>query len=106
MAEERAAKKRGKRAGAKEQTGGKGADKKKKNPVLEEAKSQYMRQLRSEGGSKEQLKEKMKTHMKTVVKPALSEAKAGAKAKNLKGRERKTFVTEAVRTKLGLAAEK
>lgn len=106
MAEEQAAKTRGKRAGAKGKT--KGAadtkpDRKKKNPVLEEAKSHYLKQLRTEGGSKEQTKEKMKSHMKSVVKPALSEAKANAKAKNLKGKERKRFVQQAVRAKLGLA---
>ena len=106
MAEEQAAKKRGKGAGATgrdKSAGDRPSNKKKKNPVLEEARSHYLKQLRTEGGSKEQTKEKMKSHMKSVVKPALTEAKANAKAKNLKGRERKKFVQEAVRAKLGLA---
>lgn len=107
MAEEQAAKKRGKGAGARGK--GKGAGdkpsdkKKKKNPLVQEARSQYLKQLRTEGGSDEQMKEKLKSHMKSVVKPALSQAKADAKAKNLKGKEKKSFVQEAVRSKLGLA---
>jgi hypothetical protein len=84
--------------------GGKGEKKKDKNPVLKEAKSRYMDELRKQGVAEDQMEAKVKTHLDDVVKPAMSEARAGAKAKNLKGPERKKFIRESVRSKLGLQA--
>lgn len=109
MADDQGARKRGKAQGNKGKgkagKGGEGGKKKKKNPLLQEARSRYLEQIRGQGGSEEQIKEKVKAHMKSVVKPAMSEAKAGAEAKNLKGVERKKFVQDSVRAKLGLAGQ-
>ena len=106
MADNEAAAKRGKgekrRAKAAGGEGAKGGEKKKKkNPVILEARKHQLKQLRSQGTPEDQVKEKLRAHMKTVVKPAIGEAKSGAAAKNLKGQERKKFIEESVRTKLG-----
>jgi hypothetical protein len=100
-AERKAKRKEGRKAG-----GGKGGGKgdKEKNPVIEEARARYTAQLQKEGVPQDQLKEKVKAHIKEVVKPAMAEAKTGAKSKNLKGPERKKFVQDSVRSKLGLQA--
>lgn len=84
--------------------GGKGKDKKKKNPLMKEARRDYAAELRKQGVSEDQAKEKMRTHMKDIVKPAMTAAKAGAQSKNLKGAERKKFIEEALRSKLGIKA--
>lgn len=97
-AERKAKRKEGRKAG-----GGKSADK-QKNPVVEEARARYTAQLQKEGVPQDKLKEKVKAHIKEVVKPAMVEAKTGAKSKNLKGPERKKFVQDSVRSKLGLSA--
>jgi hypothetical protein len=93
-----------KRGQARQQKAAGTGGEKKKNPVVEEARTRYTEQLRQQGVPQDQVKQKMKTHMKDVVKPAMSEAKTGAKSKNLKGPERKKFVQDAVRAKLGLQA--
>ncbi|MBV9572170.1 MAG: hypothetical protein JO056_13100 [Alphaproteobacteria bacterium] len=77
---------------------------KKKNPVLQEARTRYSDELKKQGVSGDQAKAKMKTHLKDVVKPAMTEAREGAKSKNLKGPERKKFIQDAVRSKLGMQA--
>ena len=112
MAESDAAKKKGTKAKAagEKPAGGKGkaegGDKdKKKNPLVIEARQSYLKKLRSEGGSDEDNKKKLKVHMKDVVRPAMNAAKTEAEAKKLKGPERKKFVQEFVRTKLGLSAQ-
>lgn len=97
-AERKAKRKEGRKAG-----GRKGAEK-QKNPVIEEARARYSAQLQKDGVPQDQLKEKVKAHIKSVVKPAMAEAKTGAKSKNLKGPERKKFVQDSVRSKLGLQA--
>jgi hypothetical protein len=108
MSTDDAAAKRQKRAEKRKAKGGKkGGEKggrKDKNPVLKEARARYMDELRKQGVTDDQMKAKVKTHLKEVVKPAMSEAKAGAKSKKLKGAERKKFIQESVRSKLGLQA--
>lgn len=90
---------------AKRAAAGGGAKKEKKgNPVVQEARNRYTDELRKQGVTDDQVKAKLKTHLKAVVKPAMTEAKAGAKSKNLKGPERKKFIQDAVRNKLGLPA--
>jgi hypothetical protein len=79
-------------------------EKKDRNPVLKEARTRYMDELRKQGVADDQMKDKVKSHVKEVIKPAMSEAKAGAKSKNLKGGERKKFIQDSVRSKLGLQA--
>jgi hypothetical protein len=104
-AEKRKAKggeKGGKKAAGKK--GGEKGAKKDKNPVVQEARTRYMDDLRKQGVAEGQMKDKVKSHLKEVVKPAMTEAKAGAKEKNLKGSERKKFIQDAVRSKLGLRA--
>lgn len=95
----KAARKAAKQAGA-----GAEAGKKKKNPVVKEARRDYTRELRKQGLTEEQMKEKVRTHMQDVVKPAMTEAKAGAESQNLKGPERKKFIEDSVRSKLGIKA--
>lgn len=106
MADNEAAAKRGKGEKRKDNAaggkGGKGDKKKKKNPLISEARKLQLKQLRSQGTPEDQVKEKVRAHMKEVVKPALSEAKSSSEAKNLKGPERKKFIEDAVRAKLGL----
>jgi hypothetical protein len=91
-------KRKGKAAGGKDPK-----EKKKKNPLISEARKHQLKQLRSQGTPEDQVRQRVRAHMKDVVKPAIGEAKSGAKAKNLKGSERKTFIQDSVRTKLGLA---
>jgi hypothetical protein len=82
--------------------GGKG--KKQKNPAIKEARHAFTEELRKQGVPEDQMKEKVKEHIKSVVRPVMTEAKTAAKAQNLKGPERKKFMQETVRTKLGLPA--
>ena len=106
MAEE-AGKKGERKAKRKEARKGKAAGaagEKKKNPIIEEARTKYADQLRKQGVPQDQVRDKMKSHIKDVVKPAMNEAKTGAKSKNLKGPERKKFIQDSVRSKLGLQA--
>lgn len=112
MAEDQAARKSSKakaktrgRAAGKNKEARKGKNKKKKNPLVAAARKQYLEQLRSSGISDEQAKEKVKAHMKDVVRPAMSEAKKNPEAKKLKGADRRNFVQNAVRSKLGLNAQ-
>jgi hypothetical protein len=77
---------------------------KEKNPIVKEARTRYTEELRKQGVAQDQMKVKVRTHLKDVVKPAMTEAKANAKQKNLKGPERKKFIQESVRSKLGLQA--
>jgi hypothetical protein len=107
MADNEAAAKRGKGEKRKgKAAAGKGAKdgdkKKKKNPLILEARQQQLKQLRTQGTPEDQMKEKVREHIKAVVKPAIVEAKSNAEAKNLKGADRKKFVQDSVRTKLGL----
>ncbi len=81
-----------------------GGPAKEKNPVVQQARTRYTEELRKQGVAQDQMKAKVKTHLKDVVKPAMTEAKANAKQKNLKGPERKKFIQESVRSKLGLQA--
>lgn len=81
-----------------------GSKEKSKNPLMQEARTRYSDELRKQGVADADMKAKVKTHLKDVVKPAMSEAKQNAKSKNLKGAERKKFIQEAVRGKLGLQA--
>lgn len=97
MPKDRAGKKGGAAAGEK----GNKKDK-QKNPLIKEARGQYMQELRKQGMAKDQMKEKMRTHVKDVVKPAMSEARASAESQNLKGQDKKKFIQNAVRTKLGM----
>src|SRR4051794_40256185 len=90
-------------AGGAGAAGGSRKDKKKKNPMMLEARTRYTEDLRKQGVPDDQMKAKVKTHLKDVVKPAMTEAKQGAKAKNLKGPERKKFIQESVRSKLGMS---
>jgi hypothetical protein len=94
----KAARKAAKQAGAGAEAG------KKKNPVIKEARRDYTRELRKQGLTEEQMKEKVRSHMHDVVKPAMTEAKAGAESQNLKGPERKKFIEDSVRSKLGIKA--
>jgi hypothetical protein len=111
MADETTAKKREKKAGgakrkerrAKKAGGGKGG-KKEKNPIVQEARTRYTDELRKQGVPEADMKAKVRTHLKEVVKPAMSEAKAGAKSKNLKGAERRKYIQDTVRGKLGASA--
>ena len=114
MPESESAKKKGakaKSAGAKDQGGGKGKsggkakDKKKKNPLVLEARKNYLEKLRGQGGSEDEVKQKLKAHMKDVVRPAMTAAKTEADSKKLAGPERKKFVQDTVRAKLGLLAQ-
>jgi hypothetical protein len=98
MPKDRAGKKGGDAAGDK------GKKDKKKNPVIQEARGQYMQQLRKQGMPKDQMKEKLRTHLKDVVKPAMTEARATADSQNLKGQEKKKFIQNTVRTKLGMSS--
>ncbi|MBV8799610.1 MAG: hypothetical protein JO208_07365 [Alphaproteobacteria bacterium] len=91
--------KRAERAAKRKAGGGK---EKEKNPVLQQARERYSEELKKQGLAGDQMKTKLKAHLKEVVKPAMNEAKAGAKSKNLKGAERRKYVQDAVRTKLGL----
>ena len=114
MADETTAKKREKGAGgakrkerkAKRAAGGKGGKggKKEKNPLVQEARARYTEELRKQGVPETEMKAKVKAHLKEVVKPVMNEAKAGAKSKNLKGPERRKYIQDAVRGKLGAAA--
>ena len=99
-AKAKAAKRKEKKA---KKAGGAGK-KKNKNPVVQEVSARYTEELRKQGVADDQVKAKLKTHLKDTVKPAMSEARAGAKAKNLKGAEKKKFIQDSVRTKLGLSA--
>jgi hypothetical protein len=92
-------------AGGKNKEGGKGKNKNKKNSLLAAVRKQYRDQLRGSGVSDEQIKEKMKSHMKDVVRPAVNAAKTSAEGKNLTGQDRRKFVQDAVRSKLGLTGE-
>ncbi len=98
----------GKTAKAREASGAggetKAKGKKKKNPVAKAAKTQFMEGLRKQGVAEDQMKQQVRAHMKEVVKPAMSEAKSAAKAKNLKGPEKKKFIQDTLKTKLGLQA--
>jgi hypothetical protein len=101
---------KGKGAGAKGQGGGKGKSAgkgkdKKKNPLVIEARKNYLEKLRGQGGSEEEMKQKLKAHIKDVVRPAMTAAKTEADSKKLAGSERKKFVQDAVRAKLGLATQ-
>lgn len=89
---------------AKRAAGGGAKKERKGNPVVQEARTRYTDELKKQGVTADQLKAKLKTHVKDVIKPAMSEAKEGAKSKNLKGPERKKFIQDAVRSKLGLQA--
>jgi hypothetical protein len=106
MADNEGAGKRGKGEKRKAKAaGGKGAadgdKKKKKNPIILEARKHQLKELRSQGTPEDQVKEKLRSHMKTVVKPAIGEAKTNAEAKKLTGPERKKFIQDSVRAKLG-----
>jgi hypothetical protein len=90
---------KGKEAGA-----GKAGKDKAKNPLVREARTRYEADLRKQGVAEDQIKGKVRAHLKDVVKPAMSEAKEGAKSKDLKGGERKKFIHDAVRAKLGFQA--
>ena len=103
------AKERAGRAGKNAETGeagGKraGKGKKEKNAAVKEARKRFAEDLRKQGVPDDQVREKVKAHMKGVVRPAMAEAKTAAKARNLKGPERKKFMQETVRAKLGLSA--
>jgi hypothetical protein len=107
MADETSAKKREKKAGGakrKDRKAKKGGRKKEGNPLVQEARTRYTEQLRKQGVPETEMKAKVKTHLKEVVKPVMSEAKAGAKSKNLKGAERRKYIQDAVRGKLGASA--
>jgi hypothetical protein len=114
MADETAAKRRDKKAGGagrkerkakKAGGGGKGGrNKKEGNPIVAEARTRYTEELRKQGVPETDMKAKVKAHLKEVVKPAMNEAKAGAKSKNLKGPERRKFIQDTVRGKLGASA--
>src|SRR6476646_4319860 len=93
--------KSGKEKRAKRSAGGSARE---KNPIVQQARTRYTEELRKQGVAQDQMKAKVKTHLKDVVKPAMTEAKANAKQKNLKGPERKKFIQESVRSKLGLQA--
>jgi hypothetical protein len=99
MPKDRAGKKGGDAAGGKDKK-----NDKQRNPLIKEARGQYMQELRKQGMAKDQMKEKMRTHVKDVVKPAMSEARASAESQNLKGQEKKKFIENAVRTKLGMSS--
>jgi hypothetical protein len=110
MADETTAKKRERAGGAKRKErkankagGGKGG-KKEGNPVVQEARTRYTDELRKQGVPEAEMKAKVKTHLKEVVKPAMNAAKEGAKSKNLKGPERRKYIQETVRGKLGASA--
>jgi hypothetical protein len=113
MAENEGAKKKGgkgKSTGAKGQGGGKGKSEgkgknKKKNPLVLAARKDFLEKLRGQGGSDDEMKQKLKVHMKDVVRPAMTAAKTAADSKKLAGPERKKFVQDAVRAKLGLAVQ-
>ena len=98
MPKDRAGKKGGDAAGGKDKKD------KQRNPLVKEARGQYMQELRKQGMAKDQMKEKMRAHVKDVVKPAMSEARASAESQNLKGPEKKKFIDNAVRTKLGMSS--
>ncbi len=111
MADETTAKKREKKAGgakrkerkAKRAGSGKGGGE-KGNPLVQEARTRYTEELRKQGIPEAEMKAKVKAHLKDVVKPVMNEAKAGAKSKNLKGPERRKYIQDAVRAKLGASA--
>ncbi|HEX3944155.1 MAG TPA: hypothetical protein VHW69_08710 [Rhizomicrobium sp.] len=111
MADEATGKKREKKAGGAKRKerkagkagGGKGG-KREGNPVVQEARTRYTDELRKQGVPEAEMKAKLKTHLKEVVKPAMNEAKEGAKSKNLKGPERRKYIQETVRGKLGASA--
>jgi hypothetical protein len=110
MADETTAKKREKKAGGakrkerKAKAGGGKGGKKEGNPVVQEARTRYTDELRKQGVPEAEMKAKVKTHLKEVVKPAMNEAKQGAKSKNLKGPERRKYIQDTVRGKLGASA--
>lgn len=111
MADEATAKKREKKAGgakrkAKKAAAGKTGKggRKEKNPLVIEARTRYSEELRKQGIPESDMKAKVKAHLKEVVKPAMNEAKAGAKSKNLKGAERRKYIQDTVRGKLGASA--
>jgi len=85
--------------------GGKEKGDKEKNPVLLQARAEFAKGLKAQGVAEDQIKVKVKAHMKDVVKPAMSEAKKTASEKKLKGAEKKKFVQEALRAKLGLQSQ-
>ena len=110
MADETTAKREKKAGGAKRKErkakkagGGKGG-KKEKNPIVQEARTRYTEELRKQGVPETEMKAKVKAHLKEVVKPVMNEAKAGAKSKNLKGPERRKYIQDTVRAKLGASA--
>jgi len=84
---------------------GKEADdekKKKKNPVLAEARKKFAKELRAQGTSDDQIREKVRAHVKETIRPAMIEARKAAVEKKLKGPDREKFIAESVRTKLGI----
>lgn len=74
---------------------------KKQNPLIKEARGRYARKLRADGIANDQVQEKVKAYVATSVRPALNDARAAAQSKNLTGAERKKFIEDAVRRKLG-----
>lgn len=87
------------RAG-KEEAGGE--KKKKKNPVIVEARKKFVKDLRAQGTSDDQVREKVRAHLKETIRPALAEAKKAAIEKKLKGPDREKFIADSLRTKFGI----
>ncbi|HUJ46604.1 MAG TPA: hypothetical protein VLV55_05680 [Rhizomicrobium sp.] len=89
----------GKKAGRADREAG---EKKKKNPVMMEARKKFAKDLRAQGTPDDQMREKVRAHVKETIRPAMIEAKKAAIEKKLKGPERDKFIAESVRTKLGM----
>jgi len=85
-----------------DRAGKEAGEKKKKNPVMIEARKKFAKDLRAQGTPDDQMREKVRAHMKETIRPAMIEAKKAAVEKKLKGPEREKFIAESVRTKLGI----
>ncbi len=81
--------------------GAKGGTEKKQSPHIQEARARYAKKLRAEGTAKDQIQEKVKAYVANTARPALRDAKAAADSKKLTGPERKKFIEDALRMKLG-----
>ena len=69
-----------------------GTEKKKGNPLLEQASVQYREKLLAEGVAEGDVDGRVKDYVDSTIRPALKAARKAGKEKNLDGKELRQFV--------------
>jgi hypothetical protein len=77
---------------------------KKRNEIVVQARKTFAKKLKKAGVEGDDLRAKVRAFMADQLKPALAAATQEAKAKSLKGEERRKFVGGFINEKLGLNA--